>query len=348
MELTKRCLAVEARDRPRDARIVAQDIGSYLESLEELARTSQIQAAEAKVKVQEERRARRLTLALAATVVLATVVGGVGYQWATGRFERALTRAQTLADQATDTETWVAANEAAMQAKSLALTGNHRARWYDLDQTISRELQNHALLGRLERIRDQSSYATIDQGYADSFKERFGAHVLNLSPQEAKEAILETEIAEHLAIALDDWALVRRTKGRDWKAPSDLAMAVHPEGWRFRMWMVIQSDNVDDIEKLPEILAESDAASGFLMSAGRLARRASKWIPHCAGVTSARTQARSCELSCQRFSRRTLGTTWTLCRERTVLHGGARTTSKRRPRTRLWSLRGSITSIRHV
>jgi serine/threonine-protein kinase len=70
IELTQRCLAAAPEARPRDAAAVAREITDYLAHLEERARVSEIAAAEARTRAVEERRARRLTLALAITVLV--------------------------------------------------------------------------------------------------------------------------------------------------------------------------------------------------------------------------------------------------------------------------------------
>ena len=81
VEIARGCLAPRLADRPRDAKAVAEAVTGYLASLEERARASELAAVEARAKAIEERRARRLTIALAATVLTAIVVGGGGVLW---------------------------------------------------------------------------------------------------------------------------------------------------------------------------------------------------------------------------------------------------------------------------
>src|SRR5262249_7388756 len=83
--LTKECRSPEAIDRPRDALAVADSLTAYLDGVQErlhqaeLAHAAEMaRAEEARATAAQERKARRLTLALAATVLLAVLGGAVG------------------------------------------------------------------------------------------------------------------------------------------------------------------------------------------------------------------------------------------------------------------------------
>ncbi len=77
--LARQCLSPAKQDRPRNAGAVAKVVHDFLEAAEERARLAQIAAAEARVKAEAERRARKLTLALAGTVIVSLVGGAGGY-----------------------------------------------------------------------------------------------------------------------------------------------------------------------------------------------------------------------------------------------------------------------------
>jgi serine/threonine-protein kinase len=100
--LTKASLSPEAIDRPRDAQAVADGLTAYLNGVQErlhqaelahaaeVARTEEAQATAAQerkakeaaqARAVAERRSRRLTLALAGTVLLALSLGGGGWLW---------------------------------------------------------------------------------------------------------------------------------------------------------------------------------------------------------------------------------------------------------------------------
>jgi tetratricopeptide (TPR) repeat protein len=83
-ELARRCLAAERAARPPDAGVVTRDLTAYLTSAQEQLRQAQLERAAAEARAQEagakakaERHARRLTLALAA----ALLVGGAVAVW---------------------------------------------------------------------------------------------------------------------------------------------------------------------------------------------------------------------------------------------------------------------------
>src|SRR5262249_20604186 len=61
---------------------VAKAVHEYTVSVESRAREAQLEAEKARIKVAEERRARRLTVALAGTIAVAVLLGGGGFLWA--------------------------------------------------------------------------------------------------------------------------------------------------------------------------------------------------------------------------------------------------------------------------
>ncbi len=79
VDLARRCLAPGKELRPRHAAALAKELNDYLASSEERAREAELAAAEARVRAVQERKARRLTLALAATVLLGVVGASLGY-----------------------------------------------------------------------------------------------------------------------------------------------------------------------------------------------------------------------------------------------------------------------------
>ncbi len=79
VDLTLRCLNPAPATRPRNAQAVADAVTEFLHSVEERAQQAQLEAAEAQVKEVAARKAHRLTLALALTIMLSLVIGGGGY-----------------------------------------------------------------------------------------------------------------------------------------------------------------------------------------------------------------------------------------------------------------------------
>ncbi len=66
--LTKKCLSPEAIDRPRDAQAVADGLSDYLAGVQERLQEAKRERAVAEAKAVEERRRRRVQLALAASI----------------------------------------------------------------------------------------------------------------------------------------------------------------------------------------------------------------------------------------------------------------------------------------
>ena len=75
------CMLPARAARPANAEEVAKTVHAYLTSVEERAQKAELAAVEARIKAAEERRARRLTLALAGTLVAALALGVGGFAW---------------------------------------------------------------------------------------------------------------------------------------------------------------------------------------------------------------------------------------------------------------------------
>ncbi|MCY2959063.1 MAG: protein kinase [Planctomycetota bacterium] len=86
IKLTKQCLLPAAAARPSNAGVLAERVHAFVVSVEERAHAAQVASAAAQVRAQEERKARKLTLALGAAVVAILLVGGGG--WAFVQSER--------------------------------------------------------------------------------------------------------------------------------------------------------------------------------------------------------------------------------------------------------------------
>jgi tetratricopeptide (TPR) repeat protein len=89
VELCRQCLAVDRDSRPRDAAALAGALAGYLTGVEERARRAEVELAAAETKAAEQRKRRRVQLALAATVLAISGLVGFGLWWQ----ERALATA---------------------------------------------------------------------------------------------------------------------------------------------------------------------------------------------------------------------------------------------------------------
>jgi len=245
--LCRDCLAVEPARRPRDASEVARRMNSHLTGVQERLKVAELARVEAQTKAAEERKRQRVTMALAASVLMtAGVIGGgwvyVGRQrtarlLATTRVVTdALTEASRLKGQAQESQggdlaKWSAAMQAARRAQGLlnegeadealrqrvaiVLAGLQREQ--DVAEQRSAELERDwKLLGQLEVIRGNLSEhwdkKREDSEYAEAFR-GFGIDLDSLDQKEAGRRIRGRSTAMELAGFLDDWAIVRLRLG---------------------------------------------------------------------------------------------------------------------------------------
>ncbi|MBK8979087.1 MAG: tetratricopeptide repeat protein [Planctomycetes bacterium] len=83
--IARRCLAREPEARFADAGALAAALGAYLSAADKRVRTAELEAAEQRVRVRAERRARKLTSALAAAAIVVVLVGGGSWVWIRGQ-----------------------------------------------------------------------------------------------------------------------------------------------------------------------------------------------------------------------------------------------------------------------
>jgi eukaryotic-like serine/threonine-protein kinase len=277
LALARDCLAPRAKDRPADATVVAGRLTAFLAGVQARLRAAELsraaesaRAQEAEAKAFAERNARRLSAALAITILMAGGLGAAGWRWvelqrleqirgASSRVNIALqdaTRLRGLAQGAPvgDIGRWEVAAVAAGKARDLLVPGVDpalRKQVEDLAAELVEERQraeakalaikrDRTLLDALVDIRsaeaDDRGGFTTDAAYAVAFREA-GLDVTALSPAEAARKIQARppEIATALATALDDWAGIRRNRKKDRAGAlslSDLAAAADPDAWR--------------------------------------------------------------------------------------------------------------------
>ena len=81
IDLAKHCLEVESNDRPRDADTLAEQVSSYLGSVETRLRETELERATQAARAEEERKRRRVSMALAVSVLLSFGVAGGGWMY---------------------------------------------------------------------------------------------------------------------------------------------------------------------------------------------------------------------------------------------------------------------------
>jgi serine/threonine-protein kinase len=263
LSLAQNCLAADPEKRPRNAGAVVQELTTYLVSVVERFRAAELAAARSAARAEQERKARRLTVALAASVLALVVLGGGGWLWLayqraerqreTARaVEKALAEATSLRGQAKteppgDLTTWSTALAAARRAQGLLERGEGneelRRRVRALLAELNAEKQDRRMIQRLEEIRlrqaavQDDSFHTeqADPDYAEAFVQ-YGIAVERLSLEEVVARIRRRPIKDQLAVALDDWAMarLRHAKG-GWQRFFKIARLVDDNRWRNRL-----------------------------------------------------------------------------------------------------------------
>ena len=356
IDLAKRCLAFEPRERPKDARAVAREIRSYLDSLEERAHRIELRAAKT-----------RFRATAAALLVLALGTAATSYLWVDREHRKAVAEASLHLERAVadvrvrmaeaeaargGTVEWAAALDAVEAAERLVTpntapeTGRELAR---LRGRIAPEIRAQELISELETIRDDVDVGDLslfvgDARHATAFASFLGADVYSLPPAVVSERIRSIRASAEILSALEEWALLRRDLGRPWKALRDIVLMVDPDPWRDRVLQLLETTDPAAVQGFLEsiagektsaavlsVLADSVSNAGFDELAERLLRHAIAFEP-----SSFRANARLGELlSCPRVGRPAEGL---------VYLGAARALGPRRQWTR-WSLMCAFTRM---
>jgi eukaryotic-like serine/threonine-protein kinase len=275
LALARDCLAALAKDRPADAGAVAGRMTAYLAGVQErlreagLARAAESARAHAALaKASAERQARRMTAALAATVLLAVVLGGAGWRGfenerqerarkVAGRVNEARQKAIRLfglaqGAAATDARPWERAADAAEKAVALldsdvepelrkqvedlaaeAAAGRQQAEAAAGAADSDRQLMERLLEIRIAEADDRGGWLT-DTAYTDAFR-KAGLDVAAAEEAAQRIRARPPEVATTLAISVDDWAAIRRDRQKNRAsaaALSALAGALDPDPWR--------------------------------------------------------------------------------------------------------------------
>jgi serine/threonine-protein kinase len=264
VRLAKSCLAVRREERPRNAGEVAGAMTAYLAGVAERLRAAELAQVAAQARAEEEakarvlaeqvavaerakalheRKARRMTLALAASVLLTVLVVGSGGLWLKHQadtrdaeraaelakirrdVERALQEAASYRHQALqlmdDLDRWEgalrSAQQAAGEAKRLAdaaaapddLAGRVRALLVELKD----DEKDLKMVRRLEHIRADASaisdgklnHAAAKAAYRQAFRD-YGLDPLTLPARKAADRIRLRPIKEQLLVGLNDWS----------------------------------------------------------------------------------------------------------------------------------------------
>jgi eukaryotic-like serine/threonine-protein kinase len=251
--LARRCLRAEPWDRPRDAGEVAAAVTAYQNSVVERLRQAELAHAaevarteEAKATAAQERKARRLTLGLAACVLALMMIGAAGGLWLQGQWA-AHSAAELRQRQAVGTALEKAGElrQRGRWAEALAVLDQTRDRLgeagpADLRRQVEQAMADLTLVDRLQTIRLKRSILvegkfdnrSAELDYAATFRDA-GLGVQGEDAEAVAERIRDSAVGEHLVAALDDWAEVTKdVKLRTWLL--EAARRADPDPWRDR------------------------------------------------------------------------------------------------------------------
>ncbi len=296
------CLMPARAARPANAEEVAKAVHEYLTSVEERAQKAEVAALEARIKAAEERRARRLTVALAGTVAAALLIGGAGFYWVNHERSKRVeqTRAAVEAAHGEAIEFGRAGKPAealvsARRALSLAQAGDadaalreraqnfvaqaeldagaaERERTFrEQDETLRKRLVD-LRLAQIQTIGNTARERELDAEFATAFHE-YGVDLEGDDLVPALKRIRERAIAEEVALALDDWGRLRRrvhgAKSEKAENLLYLAMDLDPEPGRLRLRQAIFDNDLDVLLELaaPQNLSKLAPGSIWVLSA---------------------------------------------------------------------------------
>jgi serine/threonine-protein kinase len=270
--LARGCLAIDRDARPRNAGAVAERVATHLAAVAERLRRAEVEQAaaearaeEARAKARAERRARRLTLGLAAAVLLLVAVGGSGAWWARNQRHKvddaslgAFTRADVLREEAKGTSDgdptkFQEALKAALDAREMAIQAGASGEVKNqigalisrLEQDVETAERNRRLhaglldahyppeISLLSRADKDLTAHPAEQGFATAFRD-WGLDVDATPAAEAATRLKQLPVAllTEVAAALDDWAGERqriRKHKDEWQRLMDLATALDDE-----------------------------------------------------------------------------------------------------------------------
>lgn len=170
------------------------------------------------------------------------------------RFNLAFARAEALGEQLQNAErideiSLGTMQEAVRQAQALANVRTSDANLQflaNLDEQIASHLEHLQFSKQWNAIQDLDSPAGIDQAYSEAFQALLGVGIFDTSVEAAMEKVSARSESKRIAIAFDDWALVRRRMGMPWRKLSNLAIAIEPAPWRKQFWEIM-FNNTDSV-----------------------------------------------------------------------------------------------------
>jgi tetratricopeptide (TPR) repeat protein len=275
--LTRRCLSPEAIDRPRDAQGVADALSAYLNGVQERLQATERERAVALVRVSEERKRRKVQLALAAALVGLLVGGGAFAFWhneqaQVGR-ERDARNAEAVAALLRQSEVALQTNNAAKAAVALEAAKKRFAEGgaQEHAEQLSRLEADLALVRDLDAV-DQFLWTLVDDKFPDAAVvaartqkaiRRFGADPNAVSVDEAVARVSSSVASARLVAALD--RLLRHQKSA---VVRTLLRRVDGDPYRDAVRDAVLADNETKVAELAGRRAALDQPPGFVALLG--------------------------------------------------------------------------------
>jgi serine/threonine-protein kinase len=302
VQICLQCLMPARTARPDNAGDVAKAVHEFLASVEERAQKAELAAEKARIKAEEERRARRLTVALAGTIAVVLGLGGAGLWWMNRERARRLEQTHIVVEAAYDESIQLAqtgkpveALASARRALSLAEQGEadapllERTRKFvaNAEAEVGAAEREHALVLKDEKLRSRlidlrlrqiaslgnvQLEAELDAAFTQAFRD-YGVDLEGEDVVPALKRIRERSIAEEVALTFDDWGRLRRkvhgAKSEKAENLSVLAMDLDPDPTRQTMREAIAAHDLPVMQELtsPENLPKLGPGSIFVLGA---------------------------------------------------------------------------------
>lgn len=270
--LAKECLAMERDDRPPNAGIVAERMTAYLTSVQDRLHQTELARVAAETRAGTERTRRRLTLALAASIVGLFALGGGGWMYVerqraarqetleeaiNERIDHAsVVQGKAAAAPIGDLASWAEALSEIKGAEDLLRHAEHdpdlairvtavrsqveRGRTEAIQRAREAEADRR-LVAHLETVRtDRGEHwdpARTDREFVEAFRE-YGVDLETMDPKRAGAALTGRAASVEIAAALDDWCAIReydlagQPNARSWKGLAEAARVADPDSWR--------------------------------------------------------------------------------------------------------------------
>jgi serine/threonine-protein kinase len=283
--LARDCLAAARDDRPRDAGEVALRMSAYQAGVQERLQAAERARVQAQTKAAEERKRRRLSVALAASLLAMGTLGGLTYtyllhqrQTRIAARELRLGRASTLLDQARkqpeDPALWRTALAAAQQveADTGEMDAEARGRLDVIKAAVElglRRAESDATL-RQRLVEIRANHREVGPELTDAaYVEAFRAAELDLdslSTSEAGSRLRQRPVAVvvELAAYLDHWSSVRREVNRPapvWRKPMEVARAGDDDDYRDRLRSLLSAGDLKAVSAQFKALADEPSTA---------------------------------------------------------------------------------------